>query len=92
MKEFTRDELSELLLDTFDFPQNEVDATIEQLLNMSETGKNALEFLVTTRELPDIEFQGLSIKDMKRQKPEYSDIALIIIYDGFVRGSSEIKQ
>ena len=92
MKEFTRDELSELLLDTFDFPQKEVDATIEQLLNMSETGKNALEFLVTTRELPDIIFQGLSIKDMKRQKPEYSDIALIIIFDGFVRGRSEIKQ
>ena len=27
MKEFTRDELSDLLLDTFDFPQNEIDAT-----------------------------------------------------------------
>lgn len=88
MKEFTRDELSELLLDTFDFPQNEIDATIEQLMNMSEGGKGALDILVATRELPDIEFQGLSLKEMKKQKPEYSDIALIVIFDGFVRSSS----
>ena len=34
MKEFTRDELSDLLLDTFDFPQNEIDVTIALRLNM----------------------------------------------------------
>lgn len=91
MKEFTKAELAELLLDNYDYPENEIDATIEQLRNMTETGKRALEELITTQYLPNIEFQGLSLKEMKQQKPDYSDIALIIVFDGFVRCNSNMR-
>ena len=91
MKEFTKAELAELLLDNYDYPENEIDATIEQLRNMTEIGKRALEELITTQYLPNIEFQGLSLKEMKQQKPDYSDIALIIVFDGFVRCNSNMR-
>lgn len=88
--EFSKSELTKLLLDTYDYPRDVVDVAVEQLLNMSEIGKQSLKHLIETRNLPDIECNGISLNQIKKQKPDHSDIALIIIFDGFIRMTSKL--
>lgn len=82
MKLIPKDVLRRILLDNYDYPTEEVDLTLQQIELLSPTGKEYLIFLLNTGNLPNVSNNDLSLKIMKSQNPEMTDIAVLIIYDG----------
>ncbi|WP_448779828.1 hypothetical protein [Bacteroides congonensis] len=76
------DVLRRILLDNYDYPTEEVDSTLRQIELLSPEGKESLISLLNTGSLPDVSNNDLSLKTMKSQNPEMTDIAVLIIYDG----------
>lgn len=77
--------IKDLLLEKFDYPSAEIDATVEQIKSMSENGRSILSEYCETGILPDSSVNGLSLLEMRKQSPEKSPIALILIYDGLLQ-------
>lgn len=82
--------IRDLLLEKFDYPSTEIDITIEQIQSMSEKGRSILSTYCETGVLPDSSVNGLSLLEMRRQSPEKSPIALILIYDGLLQAIKKI--
>lgn len=82
MKWMPEDVLRRILLDNYDYPTEEVDSTLRQIELLSPEGKESLISLLNTGSLPDVSNNDLSLKTMKSQNPEMTDIAVLIIYDG----------
>ncbi len=78
------EELKQKLLDRFDYPSEEIESTVSQLLSLSDAGNENLTYLLETGTLPDVEKSGLSLKEMKKQKPDMSDIAILIVFDQMI--------
>lgn len=78
------EELKQKLLDRFDYPSAEIESTVTQLLSLSDAGKENLTCLLETGTLPDVNKFGLSLKEMKKQKPDMSDIAILIVFDQMI--------
>ena len=58
---------------------------------MSECGKEIFHTFIETGVLPDASFRELSIREMLKQRPDCSPIAIIIIYDGLVSAISKLE-
>lgn len=83
--------LREILLDRFDYKSYDIEATVRELMNLSEDGKGILYEYFETGVLPIREKNGLSLSMMRKQaSSEMTDIALIIIFDGLQKRISYI--
>lgn len=87
--EYKVEQIKELLREQYDYPSADITVTAEQLYKMSEYGRQIFRSFVETGVLPDVSFHGLSIQEMYKQRPNYSPIAIIIIYDGLVSAISK---
>lgn len=85
-------QLEELLREQYDYPTAEIRTTAEQISKMSEYGKQIFHSFVETGVLPDVSFNELSIREMHKQRPNCSPIAIIIIYDGLVSTISGLEK
>ena len=91
MKEFNIKHIEKLLSEQYDYPAAEIKVTAEQICNMSEIGKHIFQSYSERGILPDTSHYGLSILGMNKQRPDFSPISIIIIYDGLVSAISKSK-
>ena len=90
--EQAKEYIKSLLLERFDYPSTEIDATVEQIISMSEAGRTLFSCFCQTGILPDASKSGLSLREMSRQAPEQSPIALIIIFDGLLKAIDKLER
>lgn len=90
--ETEKEYIKSLLLERFDYPSTEIDATTEQIISMSEMGRSLFDAFCETGILPDASRAGLSLREMSRQAPKQSPIALIIIFDGLLTAIDKLKR
>ena len=92
MDQLNAKQIEDLLREQYDYPTAEIKAATEQICKMSECGKQIFYSFVETGVLPNVSFRDLSIREMSKQRPDCSPIAIILIYDGLVSAISKLQE
>lgn len=83
--EKSKEELTSWLLNECDIPAEELEGTVNCLLDMTEEGTTILENYIITGKLAD--YGEFDVAFMRENFPGVVDVALITCYDGlFVKG------
>lgn len=77
--------LKDLLINVFDFAEDNIPSLLEQIRLLSNEGVVMLDHLIETRELPEFDYNGLTPGVIKNTKPELSDVEIILCLDGLKR-------
>lgn len=83
------EEIKEWLLEDIDCPQEEVNAILDSIQNLSEELKPVFEHLYKTGEYPSGKYKD-DLEFIKNNMPQITMLAVLLMYDGLLKNGLSV--
>lgn len=83
------EEIKEWLLEDIDCPQEEVNAILDSIQNLSEELKPVFEHLYKTGEYPSGKYKD-DLEFIKNNMPQTTMLAVLLMYDGLLKNGLSV--